>query len=88
MDNIEMKDFISKSSRLESILNKYKLTKREIEITLFWIADYDYKEISTSFSISNSTVRKHIQNINSKINVHSKSALILTILLELMNINI
>lgn len=50
----------------------YKLTKRELEILEQISAGLAYQDIAENLSISPSTVRKHIENIYSKLQVHSK----------------
>lgn len=61
------------------------LSKREKEILLYWISDYNYKQISKMLYISESTVRTHIQNINNKLNANSKASITISILLEIIN---
>jgi DNA-binding CsgD family transcriptional regulator len=61
------------------------LSKREHEVLLYWISDYNYKQISRSLCISESTVRTHIQNINYKLNASSKAAIAVSLLLEIIN---
>ncbi|MET3846530.1 LuxR C-terminal-related transcriptional regulator [Paenibacillus sp. OAE614] len=70
---------------LEKMLEPYHLSKREMEIFFYWIVDFDYKEISDILMISKATVRTHINNINLKIDSHSKASLILTLLLKLVS---
>jgi DNA-binding NarL/FixJ family response regulator len=52
--------------------NDIKLTKRETEILLQLSKGLNYNEISDNLIISPSTVRKHIENIYKKLQVHSK----------------
>jgi DNA-binding NarL/FixJ family response regulator len=52
--------------------NDIKLTKRETEILLQLSKGLNYNEISENLIISPSTVRKHIENIYKKLQVHSK----------------
>ncbi|MDP5107161.1 response regulator transcription factor [uncultured Polaribacter sp.] len=49
-----------------------KLTKRETEILIQLSKGLNYNEISDNLIISPSTVRKHIENIYKKLQVHSK----------------
>ncbi|NQX67827.1 helix-turn-helix transcriptional regulator [Paenibacillus alba] len=57
------------------------LTEREKEVLLHWVVDdYNYKEIASILTISKNTVRTHLQNINKKLNVSSKTMLIIMIL--------
>ncbi len=49
-----------------------KLTKRETEILIQLSKGLNYNDISENLIISPSTVRKHIENIYKKLQVHSK----------------
>ncbi|WP_433943192.1 LuxR C-terminal-related transcriptional regulator [Paenibacillus sp. SN-8-1] len=62
------------------------LSKREREILMYWISDFDYKAISEKLYISENTVRTHIRNINGKLNINSKTILAVTVLLQLFGI--
>lgn len=53
-------------------LDEIQLSTREIEILLQLSKGLNYKEISDNLIISPSTVRKHIENIYKKLQVHSK----------------
>lgn len=55
-----------------SDINSVKLTKRETEILFQLSKSLKYNEISDNLVISPSTVRKHIENIYKKLQVHSK----------------
>lgn len=50
----------------------YGLTKRETEILEQLAAGRNYQEIAENLFISPSTVRKHIENIYQKLQVHNK----------------
>lgn len=50
----------------------FQLTNREQEILEQIATGLNYHEISANLSISPSTVRKHIENIYKKLNVHNK----------------
>ena len=52
--------------------NEIKLTKRETEILVQLSKGLNYNDISDNLIISPSTVRKHIENIYKKLQVHSK----------------
>ncbi|MDD7915838.1 response regulator transcription factor [Polaribacter ponticola] len=54
------------------VVNNIKLTKRETEILLQLSKGLNYNNISENLIISPSTVRKHIENIYKKLQVHSK----------------
>ncbi len=53
-------------------VEEIKLTKRETEILLQLSKGLNYNNISDNLIISPSTVRKHIENIYKKLQVHSK----------------
>jgi len=59
------------SSELDDT-EEIKLTKRETEILLQLSKGLNYNSISDNLIISPSTVRKHIENIYKKLQVHSK----------------
>jgi DNA-binding NarL/FixJ family response regulator len=50
----------------------YKLTKRQVEILDQLSAGRSYQDISDNLTISPSTVRKHIENIYQRLQVHNK----------------
>lgn len=54
------------------VINDVKLTKRETEILIQLSKGLNYNVISENLIISPSTVRKHIENIYKKLQVHSK----------------
>lgn len=56
----------------EDEIEEIKLTKRETEILLQLSKGLNYNAISDNLIISPSTVRKHIENIYKKLQVHSK----------------
>ena len=55
-----------------AVVNEIKLTKRETEILVHLSKGLNYNDISDNLIISPSTVRKHIENIYKKLQVHSK----------------
>ena len=59
------------TSKKEEI-DEVKLTKREAEILIQLSKGLNYNAISKNLIISPSTVRKHIENIYKKLQVHSK----------------
>ncbi|MNE93069.1 Spore germination protein GerE [compost metagenome] len=83
---MKAEELFEKLNVLKSVLEKYGLSKREHEVIYYWILDLDYKEISKLLFISENTVRKHINNINHKFNVHSRASLILMLFLQLLNL--
>jgi DNA-binding NarL/FixJ family response regulator len=52
---------------------KYNLSSRESEILAFLSKGYRYKEIASKLFISTETVRTHIRNIYSKLQVQSRT---------------
>lgn len=50
----------------------YELTKREVEVLEQLCTGLDYKSIGENLNISTGTVRKHIENIYSKLHVNNK----------------
>jgi len=61
---------LSKKSLEDDI--DYKLTKRELQILEQLSAGRTYQDIADNLTISPSTVRKHIENIYPKLQVHNK----------------
>jgi DNA-binding CsgD family transcriptional regulator len=64
---------VTLEDRLQSIQNAaiaearhYGLTPREIEVWLYYRANYSYKDISSRLFISYNTVKKHMKNIYAK----------------------
>lgn len=51
----------------------YELTVRETEILQYLVKGYRYKEIADVVFLSTDTVRKHIHNIYTKLEVHSRA---------------
>ena len=56
----------------KNVESDVKLTKRETEILVQLSKGLNYNSISDNLNISPSTVRKHIENIYKKLQVHSK----------------
>jgi len=65
---------------LEERLKLFKLTDREKEISMYWLLDYDYRQIGKVLGISENTVRVYVTKINTKLKVNSKASLILRVL--------
>jgi transcriptional regulator of acetoin/glycerol metabolism len=65
---------------LEERLKNLPLTPREKEVAMYWLLDYDYKQISKVVGISENTVRVYVTRINNKLRVNSKASLILRVL--------
>ena len=61
---------------LSNLLKAYGVTERELEIISYIIDAKSNKEISSQLYIEESTVKKHISNIFSKLNVKSRVQLI------------
>lgn len=53
-----------------------KLTDREKQVLKFLAEGYTYKEIARLLNISVKTVIAHNTNINDKLNIHNRSALV------------
>jgi DNA-binding NarL/FixJ family response regulator len=51
---------------------QFQLTRRETEILEQLCAGLNYQHIADNLVISPKTVRKHIENVYHKLNVHSK----------------
>jgi DNA-binding NarL/FixJ family response regulator len=56
----------------QSDIEKVNLTKRESEVLVHLSKGLNYKDIANNLIISNGTVRKHIENIYKKLQVHNK----------------
>lgn len=65
---------------LEERLSHLPLTPREKEVAMYWLLDYDYKQISKVVGISENTIRVYVTRINNKLRVNSKASLILRVL--------
>ena len=59
-------------ANFEQIDEKYTLSKRETEVLEQLSKGLDYTKIAGNLFISPSTVRKHLENIYSKLQVHNK----------------
>jgi DNA-binding NarL/FixJ family response regulator len=53
-------------------IEKVKLTKRETDVLLQLSKGLNYNEIAENLFISSGTIRKHIENIYRKLQVHNK----------------
>lgn len=49
-----------------------KISSREIEVLDLMVKGYNYKKSAEALCISPSTVRKHIENLYKKMEVHNK----------------
>lgn len=56
----------------EEEIEKVKLTKRETDVLLQLSKGLNYNEIAENLFISSGTIRKHIENIYRKLQVHNK----------------
>ncbi|OFX61397.1 MAG: hypothetical protein A2046_04665 [Bacteroidetes bacterium GWA2_30_7] len=61
-----------KNTNSEQKSNEFNLTKREIEILEFIAKGETYMQIADKIFVSPKTVRKHIENIYVKLQVHNK----------------
>jgi DNA-binding NarL/FixJ family response regulator len=52
---------------------EYGLTDREIQILRYLVEGYSFQDIANRMFVSISTINWHVQNINEKLNVHSRS---------------
>ncbi len=67
--------------RIKETTEHYRLTPREKEILLYWMKDFDYRQIALLLGISRNTVKVHIAKINLKLQVNSKASLILKVIM-------
>jgi DNA-binding CsgD family transcriptional regulator len=65
---------------LQERLARFNLSKRQQEVALYWMLDYNYKQISKTLQISEHTVRTVIATIHKKLGVDSKASLILKVI--------
>ena len=56
----------------DEAVEKVKLTKRETDVLLQLSKGLNYNEIAENLFISSGTIRKHIENIYRKLQVHNK----------------
>lgn len=71
-----IKDPAKGKTNLQYLLQGYKLTQRELEIVELISKGLSNREISERLYISINTVRTHIDNIFSKLNVNSRMAIL------------
>lgn len=57
-------------------LNQFKLSSREIQVIQLLTMDLPYKLIADRMDVTTNTVRTHIQNIQSKLGLHSSRAIL------------
>lgn len=57
-------------------ISKTKLSSRELQVVMMLKEDLSYKLIAERLDITTNTVRTHIQNIQSKLDVHSNRAIL------------
>ena len=62
--------------KVEDVIDKFKLTKREKEILVLLLQHHDNMEIADMLSISSGTLKAHIHNIYSKLDVTHRNELI------------
>lgn len=53
-------------------MNKNLISEREKEVLTLYLKGLNYIDIAVQLAISPSTVRKHIENIYKKLEVHNK----------------
>lgn len=56
----------------DEAMEKVKLTKRETDVLLHLSKGLNYNEIAENLFISSGTIRKHVENIYRKLQVHNK----------------
>ena len=61
---------------VENIVGVSGLSERESEIAMLLLRGYPYKLVAARLYISESTVKSHVQNIYSKLGIHSRTELI------------
>lgn len=66
---------LNKVEPSKGFINKYKISKREIEIINQLLKGHSYKKISDETFISLSTVKSHVSNIYKKIGIKSRHEL-------------
>lgn len=64
-----------KSQNIQNLSNKYNLTRRESEVLKFIIENYTNAEISNKLFISINTLKKHLANIYSKMEISNRTQL-------------
>ncbi|MVT07994.1 ATP-binding response regulator [Chitinophaga tropicalis] len=64
------------TNSFEQNCNAYQLTSRETDISRLICGGHSYKEIGDSLFISESTVKKHVQNIFEKLEISNKVQLV------------
>jgi DNA-binding CsgD family transcriptional regulator len=69
-------DLSSEADFKNKLRDVYKITSREMEIVNLIYLFYENKEIAEILDISTNTVKKHVNNIFSKIDVNSRGQLI------------
>lgn len=70
LDFLRNPNFKNRKSDTDTVA--YKLSDRETEVLIQMAKGLDYKQIGKNLFISSATVRKHIENIYRKLEVHNK----------------
>jgi len=65
-----------KQSHFQKITNLNNITEQEKNIIQLTMKGFDRKEIATYLSISHHTVKRHMENIFTKLSVHNKQELV------------
>lgn len=69
----KLKGILKKNNKITSqFVNRYKLTKREVEIAKLLVSGLTYKDIAAELLVSTNTVNSHVKNIYGKSNTKSK----------------
>lgn len=68
-----LKDILKRSNNISNqFADKYKLTKRELEIAKLLVNGLSYKDIAAELLVSTNTVNTHVRNIYGKSKTNSK----------------
>jgi DNA-binding NarL/FixJ family response regulator len=59
-------------SKNQYVLKEKAISEREVEVLTYYSKGLTYNQIAEEMAISPSTVRKHIENIYKKLQVHNK----------------
>lgn len=68
---------IAQQQEQEDILKKYKLTKREVEVCKLLVEGYTLRQISAMLSIAYSTVNTYCTSSYRKLNINSRTELVI-----------
>jgi DNA-binding CsgD family transcriptional regulator len=69
---VTLTDLTGKNSLEDNLQNKYRLSRREMDIIFCMVSDLSYGETAEKLYISKLTVHTHVKNIYRKLNVKNK----------------